>query len=481
MKSIKITIAVLLTLIGYTSFAQQVPLYGQYYFNRFLYNPALAGESGRTEAYLMGRRQWTALDGYQTRAVTLSGSPTGTNVGLGIYYVNDVNNIAVANNVYGNYAYKVKLNEGSELDLGFNIGVYDYRFNMQNIVLADMNDAAVALLNNDAGPVVDAGAGIAYKNKGFMIGAAVPQLINGPIIYKDNYISSIEHDLESHYQVMTSVDIKVGKNAKLQPMVMYKGVKNAPGQIDANLMFEYIDKAWLGAAYRDDYAVTMMGGVTISNMIRMGYAYDWSVSGYNTALGGSHELMFGVSLNNKVSDEDRLKEEQERLRKEAEAQFRLDSMLMERDDRIDELKQEVKDLENAPNRVDTVVIVKKIETPVIVQAPEGTEPSTGAGSGTTTPVVEKPKVETPKQTTPRATTPAGGKFMVVVGSFTEKKNADRYMGQLSAQGINAYGYVEPGSGRQYVHLGRFDKKSDARAKVAATNSDSVNPWIKAIK
>ena len=124
MKSIKITIAVLLTLIGYTSFAQQVPLYGQYYFNRFLYNPALAGESGRTEAYLMGRRQWTALDGYQTRAVTLSGSPTGTNVGLGIYYVNDVNNIAVANNVYGNYAYKVKLNEGSELDLGFNIGVY---------------------------------------------------------------------------------------------------------------------------------------------------------------------------------------------------------------------------------------------------------------------------------------------------------------------------------------------------------------------
>lgn len=478
MKSIKITIAVLLTLIGWSSFAQQIPLYGQYYFNRFLYNPALTGESQRTEAYLTGRRQWTALDGYQTRAVTLSGSPQGTNVGLGLYYVNDVNNIAVSNSVYGNYAYRVKLNESSQLSLGFNVGVYDYSFNMQNIVLADLNDAAVALLNNDAGPVVDAGAGIAYKNKGFMIGAAVPQLVNGPIVYKDNYISSTEHNLESHYQVMASYDIKVGKNAKLQPMVMYKGVKNAPGQIDANLMLDYTDKAWLGVAYRDDYAVTAMGGVTISKLIRVGYAYDWSVGGYNTALGGSHELMFGVALNNKVSDQDRIKEEEERLRKETEAQFRLDSMLMDRDDRIDALQREVKDLESAPNRVDTVVIVK-IETPVVVQAPEGTEPSTGTGTDTE-PVVEKPKVEKPK-TNPTPSASSGGKYMIVIGSFTEKRNADRYIGQLSGQGVSAYSYEDASSGRHYVHLGRFDKKSEAKDKVASNDNDKIRPWIKVIK
>jgi len=476
MKFWRLSILGLLLTLGWTCVAQQIPLYGQYYFNRFLYNPALTGEQGRTEAYLIGRRQWTALEGYQTRAVTVSGSPTNTNVGLGLYYVNDVNNLAKSNSVYGNYAYGVKLDDKSKISLGFALGVYDYAFNMQNIVLADMNDAAVALLGQESGPVVDGGVGLAYTNSGFMIGASFPQLFNGPIIYKDNYINSIEHNLENHYTLMASYDIKIGKNAKLQPMVMYKGAKNAPAQIDANLMLDWMDKGWLGMAYRDDYAVTAMAGVTLNKMVRVGYAYDWSIAGYSTALGGSHEITFGFAMNKKTqSEEDRAKEI-------AEQQFTIDSLMEERDQRIQGLEKMVEGLENAPNRVDTVVIVKKIvSTPPPTYTPPNTGSSgTGGTTGSTGNSGGTSNTGGSVGSNSGSGTNAAGNFLVVVGSFTQETNATVYSNKLMRQGVSPYVYYDKSRRVYYVHLGRFDDKEVARQKARSNSNPSLKPWVKTL-
>jgi len=485
MKILKSIVFGLLIITSYTSFAQQIPLYGQYYFNRFLYNPALTGEQERPEAYLIGRRQWTALEGYQTRAVTVSGSPENTNIGLGLNFVSDVNNLAKSNSLYGNYAYNIKMDEKSQLSLGFALGVYDYSFNMQNIVVTDMNDAALALLGQDAGPVVDGGVGLAYSNSGFMIGASFPQLFNGPIIYKDNYINSIEHNLENHYTIMASYDIKVGKNAKLQPMVMYKGAKNAPAQIDANLMLDWMDKGWLGIAYRDDYAVTAMAGVTINKIMRVGYAYDWSVSGYSAALGGSHELTFGFAMNKKVkSDQDRAKEI-------AEQQFTIDSLMEDRDVRIDALEKQIESVENSPNRVDTVVIVKKIVT----TAPPRYSGNTGSGnsgsgnqgSGNTGNVGSNGSSVSGNSgsnngggvVTPR-NTGSSGNFIVVVGSFTQETNATKYFNRLVRQGESPYVFYDRSRRVYYVHLGRFDNKDVARQKARSNRNTSLKPWVKTL-
>lgn len=54
--------------------AQQLPIYSQYLFNKYLINPAVAGADGYTSLNLTTRQQWT---GYQGAPQTYSLSYNG--------------------------------------------------------------------------------------------------------------------------------------------------------------------------------------------------------------------------------------------------------------------------------------------------------------------------------------------------------------------------------------------------------------------
>jgi len=72
----KVSIVAILFLIFTSGIkAQQLPLYSQYMFNKFLINPAVAGSDGYTSFNLTAREQWIGIDNspkthslsYQTR------------------------------------------------------------------------------------------------------------------------------------------------------------------------------------------------------------------------------------------------------------------------------------------------------------------------------------------------------------------------------------------------------------------------------
>ena len=50
-----------LVIIEQVSFAQQLPLYSQYLYNKFLINPAVAGSDGYTSINLTAREQWVGI------------------------------------------------------------------------------------------------------------------------------------------------------------------------------------------------------------------------------------------------------------------------------------------------------------------------------------------------------------------------------------------------------------------------------------
>ena len=58
----KITSALCLSLIAFAGFAQQLPLNDLYYENRYLFNPANAGDQGALVGFLNHRRQWVGLE-----------------------------------------------------------------------------------------------------------------------------------------------------------------------------------------------------------------------------------------------------------------------------------------------------------------------------------------------------------------------------------------------------------------------------------
>ena len=85
---------IILTLVALTftvaSFGQQVPMYSHYYFNRFLYNPALTGEQSYGQAYLLYRNQWNNLpEAPRTKAFTIDGPLRNKKIGLGFSLYQD--------------------------------------------------------------------------------------------------------------------------------------------------------------------------------------------------------------------------------------------------------------------------------------------------------------------------------------------------------------------------------------------------------
>lgn len=454
------------------TYAQQVPLYSQYYFNKFMYNPAMAGHSGKTEANIFGRNQYTAIDGYQTAGASISGQVNEGKVGLGLYLVNDANLLMTQNSVYGNYAYNFKLSDENILSFGFSLGIVNNRFNTENIIATDPNDDVLRLLNTRPGAMFDASLGMNLNLSGFQLGVAAPQFLAENQDFTDNQNGSVLFDLQNHLIAMASYDIEVSKNMIIQPLVMYKNVKNAPGQFDINLIADWKNNGWLGAAYRDGYGVTAMGGIRIAEKMRFGYSYDWSIGDYSQALGGSHEVLLGITLGKPKKVDNPNKEDMDRLKQELTD--KADEDLQMQQEKIAELEKKLDEVEMQKREKDTVYIVQKVEvaTPAEprVETPRRETPRT---TPTPTP--------TPTRTTPTTTDVAPGQFIAVAGSFTAEENAQKFFNSLVNKGLSPYIYYDKSNQHYYVHLGKFYVKDEARKFAKESANNGVSVWVKTIQ
>lgn len=452
--------SLVLIFVAANAFAQQIPLYSQYYFNKFIYNPAMTGHSGNFEGNIFGRNQYTQIDGYQTAGISLSGQVSDGKVGIGGYLINDANLLQTQNSFYGNYAYNVYLSDANILSFGLGIGVINNRFNTDNFITTDPNDPVLRLLATRPGATMDASIGANLKLDNFQFGLSVPQFLGSSQEFSDNQNSSLLYDLQNHLIIMTSYDIWVNDDLMVQPLFLYKNTKNAPGQFDINVIADWKNKGWLGAAYRDGYGVSAMAGIKIGEKIRFGYSYDWSTGDYSQALGGSHEVLAGIYLGSgksKKAQEDEL----EAVKQSMAAKHNED--LKQQEEKIKSLEDKITDMETKGNRVDTVYVVQKVEH----TKPKEERVDNGS------------KTEQPGRTV--GDQEGSGEFIVVAGSFGQENNATVYFNQLVNKGFSPYMYYNKDNKTYYVHLGKFYFKEDARKFAKENTKNGVKLWVKTLK
>jgi type IX secretion system PorP/SprF family membrane protein len=446
MKKAIATLAIIL--LGFImASAQQIPLYSQYYFNRMVFNPAYTGENNGTEAYLMGRRQWTGLNGYETKGLSISGAPQDKNIGLGLHYINDVNSILNTNSIYGNYSYNIKFSDENQLRFGLSLGVIDSRYDLSNVIVNNTDDPVLRFLNSKGGAVMDGAIGAVAKFSNFHMGVSVLQLFNSEESFADNVGNEVRLSYKPHYILSTGIKIPIGESMDLEPLLMYRGVSNAPGQFDVNLMLNWTGKGWLGLAYRDDYAMSIMTGLNLADRVKVGYNYDWSISEYSAALGGTHEFMLGFRLDKK--------QEGPKPRPESDA-------------KIEKLENQLSKLKDRKVQKDTVVLVQKvIEKQIVVKEVKSENP------GIKPKTERAPKVE-------KADNGDRPMYLLVVGSFTESVNAAAYNKQLKAKGLSSDVFYNEANKTHYVHLGQYKDKEAARSDIKGKfKGQSI--WVKTIE
>ena len=303
-----------LFLIGNLTFGQQLPLYSQYLYNKFLINPAVAGSDGYTSVSLTAREQWVGYSGaprtfsfsWQTRVLKKSFILKQTRVkkevyrpksdgkvGFGGYVFSDKNGLVQRTGFQAAYAYHIWLQNSTQLSLGLAFTGYYYKINEKEINFEDPNEP---WLTNDLRRgifVPDLTFGVYLLNAKYSFGFSADQLSEasakiGGSAYKN-------FTMNRQYYIFGSYDFSRGSNILIQPSFLIKMSEQLKPQADIGVTYIYNQGFWAGLAYRTSGAIIANIGVQYQNIF-IGYAFDFTLQEIQRITYGTHEITFAVKF-----------------------------------------------------------------------------------------------------------------------------------------------------------------------------------------
>lgn len=278
--------------------AQQELMISQYMFNGLVLNPAYAGTHPYWSTSILHRSQWVAFD-KAPRAQTLcaDGPILGGKIGLGVNLSNDAIGLTNQFDFGANAATRVSLGAGF-LSMGLRVGVSRYSADLTDAVIKDVDDPVYA--NNIGGSFIPRlGAGLYYYTRTWYAGLSVPSLLA-----VDEKISYTSAGLNSFYRAHMYLNggfvYEISPEVALKPSMLLKVQGNAPVEADFNVNALFMNKFWFGAGYRTRDAIVLMAEWNITNQLRIGYAFDYTLSAISDYSNNSHEVMLGYDFGKDV-------------------------------------------------------------------------------------------------------------------------------------------------------------------------------------
>lgn len=299
----KLSFAFLLAAIfSLPAFTQQDPLSSHYMFNTLTYNPGVAGTSGMICATALNRQQWVGFEGAPSTIIfniSAPVSPFRINSGVGLLIESDNVGFDRDINITGTYAYILDVGAGN-LGIGVSVGMLNKTINPTwEIPAGDSHVPAsgdpLIPENKESFVAPDVSAGVYYTTDKYYLGASVTHINQPEIRFTKGtpYISR-------HYYVTAGYVVPMpNPSLELLPSV-FAFSDGKIIQANATALIRYNKKVWGGVSFRAGDAIIGMIGFELFNGIRIGYAYDFTMSDIRKSSSGSHEFMvnycFDLSL-----------------------------------------------------------------------------------------------------------------------------------------------------------------------------------------
>ena len=275
-------------------YAQQDPHYTQYMYNQNILNPAYAGSRGDLSIGILGRTQWVGINGApDTQTLNIHGA-IGNRVGLGLSVIHDVIGPAEESNLAIDFSYTIPTSESGNLAFGLK-GTYNF-LNVDLINGTIRNDRGDVLFDTnikDSSPNI--GVGAYYYTDKFYAGISVPGLLENHTYQTiGNEITDVSDRM--HFFGTLGYVFDLDENLKLKPSAMVKMVQGAPVSLDLNASLFINETFEVGLSWREGDSLDAIIGVQASPSIRVGYAYDHTLTNLGDHNSGSHELMLLFDL-----------------------------------------------------------------------------------------------------------------------------------------------------------------------------------------
>jgi type IX secretion system PorP/SprF family membrane protein len=293
---------------------QQLPLYSQYLYNKFLINPAVAGSDGYTSINMTAREQWIGYSG-APRTFSFSGqgrilkhgslvktSRSGNNVfrpkgdgkvGIGGYVFSDRHGLVQRNGFEISYAYHMWVQKNTQLSMGIAFTGYHFKINEKEINFEDPNEP---WLNNELRRgifVPDADFGIYILNPRYNIGFSSLQLFGAAAKISGEAYNS--YSMDRHYYLFGSYSFFTEGKSEIQPSAIIMMSEQIKPMADIGLTYTYDRMIWAGLSYRTSKAVIVNFGIRHTNLY-MGYSFDFTLAEIQRVTYGTHELTVAIKF-----------------------------------------------------------------------------------------------------------------------------------------------------------------------------------------
>lgn len=274
------------------AFTQQDSQYTQYMYNTVLINPAYAGSRGALSMFGMHRNQWVGFSGApKTNALSIHTPFSNSAIGAGLSFTNDQIGPTAENGIAADLSYKIKASENYTLSFGLKASASFFNFYANKLNPKDVADPSLESFKNSISP--NLGIGFYLHSDKTYFGLSVPQLFEN-YKYDDNELALHRERLNLYF--ITGTIIPLRSDIDFKPALLTKFVDGAPLQIDISANFLFNQKLTLGVAYRIDAAISALTGFQLSEMLFVGYAYDYETSQLHKFNQGSHEIFLRFEL-----------------------------------------------------------------------------------------------------------------------------------------------------------------------------------------
>ena len=282
----------------------------QYLFNGLYINPAYAGY--KEEAYISCyyRSQWTGVEG-APRSMSLAADKPNRNrrVGLGLLVTHDRIGAQTSLSAYANYAYRIQIGQSSRLSFGLAAGFIQQGIDGSTFKPLEDEDTFLSA-GMESEIIPDAKAGVLFSDDRFYAGISIDNIIA-------QYSSKKGRNLllpliKPHYYVTAGALFNVSEGIKFRPSFLVRDEVHTPSTLDLNAFMLLQERFWIGCFYRTaiktykkshlqtqlpkQNALGLITEFLATDHIRIGYAFDYSLSNLQAGSFGTHEISLGMSL-----------------------------------------------------------------------------------------------------------------------------------------------------------------------------------------
>ena len=169
--------------IGFSLYAQQLPRYSEYMFDKAIINPAYAGTIPYINTTLAHRQQFVGIEGAPVTQFFVFHAPIQKkNIGLGFKIINDKAAVVANLSMEGMFSYYLGLGSG-RLSFGIEAGILNQKIDFTDLIRHDAIDNTITYDRQNK-IIPDASFGIFYQTKTWFLGWTSFQLAGSKIILK---------------------------------------------------------------------------------------------------------------------------------------------------------------------------------------------------------------------------------------------------------------------------------------------------------